>query len=54
MLMSAEPLPRTQVGISAELPGGEVGNLDADSFFKFLLDKGEAYEKVPSDRFNTQ
>ena len=41
-----------QVGVATELPGGADGNLDFPSFWQFLLDKKEAYEKVPADRFN--
>ncbi|KAJ7459820.1 hypothetical protein FB451DRAFT_1182121 [Mycena latifolia] len=42
------------IGISAELPSGTSVdfNLDHDAFFKFLLNKGEAYEEVPANRFN--
>ncbi|KAJ7642043.1 putative polyketide synthase [Roridomyces roridus] len=49
------PLPAVAiVGISAELPGGTSipENLDHKEFFEFLLNKGEAYEDVPADRFN--
>ena len=44
----------SQIGLAAELPGGPGvnGNLDADSFFRFLLNKGEAYETIPAERFN--
>ena len=43
-----------QVGIAAELPSGETSmeNLDHKQFFEFLLNKGEAYERIPTDRFN--
>ncbi|KAJ7583475.1 hypothetical protein C8J56DRAFT_1055239 [Mycena floridula] len=42
------------VGISAELPSGQYAdhNLDHESFFRFLLAKGEAYQTIPEDRFN--
>ncbi|KAG1903015.1 thiolase-like protein, partial [Suillus fuscotomentosus] len=42
------------VGISAELPSGPRGtsNLDYPSFFDFLMNECEAYEKIPGDRFN--
>ncbi|KAJ7343998.1 beta-ketoacyl synthase [Mycena albidolilacea] len=42
------------IGISAELPSGNIteSNLDHESFFQFLLEKGEAYEEVPANRFN--
>ncbi|KAJ7887517.1 beta-ketoacyl synthase [Mycena olivaceomarginata] len=44
------------VGISCELPGGPDStlNLDHDGFFEFLLNYGEAYEKIPSNRFNIE
>ena len=43
-----------QVGITAELPSGAtaIENLDHKQFFEFLLNKGEAYERIPIDRFN--
>ncbi len=43
-----------QVGIAAELPSGAWSdtNLDHRSFFRFLLDRGEAYERIPLERFN--
>ncbi|KAK0486025.1 thiolase-like protein [Armillaria novae-zelandiae] len=42
------------VGISAELPSGNtsIKNLDFESFSKFLLDGGEAYERFPEERLN--
>ncbi|PBK91716.1 hypothetical protein ARMGADRAFT_1166511 [Armillaria gallica] len=42
------------VGISAELPSGNtsVKNLDFESFSRFLLDGGEAYERFPEERLN--
>ncbi|KAI0068519.1 ketoacyl-synt-domain-containing protein [Artomyces pyxidatus] len=42
------------VGIAAELPSGQWSpeNLDYSSFFQFLLESGEAYEKIPGERFN--
>jgi hypothetical protein len=44
----------SQVGVSAELPSGPHGtsNLDYSSFFDFLMNEHEAYEKIPGDRFN--
>ncbi|KAF9541628.1 ketoacyl-synt-domain-containing protein [Agrocybe pediades] len=41
------------IGISAELPSGSYSktNLDHHSFFEFLLNKGDSYEKVPLERF---
>lgn len=43
-----------QVGIATRLPSGthSTSDFDHDTFFKFLLDKGESYERVPKDRFN--
>ncbi|KAJ7656557.1 hypothetical protein B0H17DRAFT_1265163 [Mycena rosella] len=48
--------PIAIVGILVELPSGAYSNtnLDHASFFKFLLEKGQAYEDVPSDRFNIE
>ncbi|CCL98280.1 uncharacterized protein FIBRA_00274 [Fibroporia radiculosa] len=42
------------VGIAAQLPSGAYSdkNLDYQAFFQFLLEKGEAYEKIPLERFN--
>ncbi|KAJ3555005.1 hypothetical protein NM688_g2810 [Phlebia brevispora] len=51
--MSAS-MPIAVVGVATELPGGADGNLDYPSFWQFLMDKKEAYEKVPADRFNIQ
>ncbi|GBE89507.1 hypothetical protein SCP_1601690 [Sparassis crispa] len=41
------------VGISADLPGGSLSqsNLDYKSLREFLLNKEEAYEDIPKDRF---
>ncbi|KAH7908666.1 polyketide synthase [Hygrophoropsis aurantiaca] len=46
--------PIAIVGISTEFPSGSTSstNLDHEEFFKFLLDKSQAYEKIPSQRFN--
>lgn len=46
----------SQVGISAELPSGSHShiNLDHDSYFEFLLQKHEAYERIPANRFNIE
>ena len=43
-----------QVGLAAQLPSGNTStdNLDSKQFFEFLLNKGEAYEKIPLERFN--
>ncbi|KAI0364399.1 ketoacyl-synt-domain-containing protein [Pilatotrama ljubarskyi] len=51
------PHPATEiaiVGIAAELPSGSWAdtNLDHRSFFRFLLERGEAYERIPLERFN--
>ncbi|OBZ65510.1 putative polyketide synthase 2 [Grifola frondosa] len=42
------------VGIAAELPSGTWSkmNLNYKSFFEFLLQKGESYEQIPTERFN--
>ncbi|OBZ73412.1 putative polyketide synthase 22 [Grifola frondosa] len=42
------------IGIAAELPSGShsTTNLDYKSFFQFLLQHGESYEKIPQERFN--
>ncbi|KAL6298494.1 putative polyketide synthase [Sparassis latifolia] len=42
------------VGISAELPSGSYSqdNLDHESFFEFLMTRGQSYERLPSSRFN--
>jgi hypothetical protein len=47
-------IPVAIIGIAAELPSGQdrIGNLDYHSFFEFLLNKGEAYEPIPAERFN--
>ena len=43
-----------KVGIAAQLPSGDVTphNFDHKQFFDFLLNKGEAYERIPPERFN--
>ncbi|KAJ6555310.1 beta-ketoacyl synthase [Mycena vulgaris] len=43
-----------QVGISAEIPGGDrtPKNLGHESFFEFLLNRGQSYEKLPAYRMN--
>ncbi|EPQ52402.1 polyketide synthase, partial [Gloeophyllum trabeum ATCC 11539] len=45
-----------QIGIAAQLPSGSHSdtNFDFDSFFRFLLNKGEAYETIPVERFNVE
>ncbi|KAF4610126.1 hypothetical protein D9613_010407 [Agrocybe pediades] len=50
------PDPVAIVGISVEIPSGSYApeNLDHKSFFEFLLSGGEAYEEMPSDRFNVE
>ncbi|KAF8151220.1 hypothetical protein K438DRAFT_1988215 [Mycena galopus ATCC 62051] len=42
------------VGVSAEIPGGDrtPKNLGHESFFEFLLNRGQSYEKVPAYRMN--
>ncbi|KAG2030868.1 hypothetical protein BDR03DRAFT_973938 [Suillus americanus] len=54
MVFSQEHYPVAIVGISAELPSGphRTGNLDYQSFFDFLMNEYESYEKIPGDRFN--
>ncbi|TBU55410.1 polyketide synthase [Dichomitus squalens] len=55
--MSTVDLPKIAVvGIGALLPSGSLydGNLDYHDFFEFLLRKGEAYEPIPEERFNSQ
>ncbi|KAH7906790.1 hypothetical protein BJ138DRAFT_1071251 [Hygrophoropsis aurantiaca] len=49
------PAPIAIVGIAAELPSGLYSrkNLGYKEFFEFLLNKGQAYESIPSDRFNS-
>ncbi|TFK24574.1 hypothetical protein FA15DRAFT_756455 [Coprinopsis marcescibilis] len=44
------------VGLSVELPSGNYSteNLDHASFFDFLLNSGNAYEDIPSNRFNIE
>ncbi|KAJ6464062.1 putative polyketide synthase [Mycena sanguinolenta] len=44
------------VGISAELPSGTYSesNLDHSSFWEFLIDAGESYERIPSTRFDIE
>ncbi|KAF4618329.1 hypothetical protein D9613_011586 [Agrocybe pediades] len=41
------------IGISAELPSGSYSpeNFDHEQFFRFLLDRGNSYEKIPEERF---
>ena len=45
-----------KVGIAAQLPSGVWAetNLDYDTFFDFLLEKGQAYGPIPMSRFNIQ
>ncbi|CCM04656.1 uncharacterized protein FIBRA_06840 [Fibroporia radiculosa] len=53
---SSGNIPIAIVGIAAELPSGSWSkqNLDFKSFSKFLLESGEAYEKIPLERFNIE
>ncbi|KAI0737718.1 hypothetical protein C8Q80DRAFT_1222755 [Daedaleopsis nitida] len=48
--------PVAIVGIGAQLPSGyqSTTNLDYHAFIDFLLNKGEAYESIPHDRFNIE
>ncbi|KAI0364111.1 ketoacyl-synt-domain-containing protein [Pilatotrama ljubarskyi] len=52
--MSTSPVEIAIVGIAAELPSGACNdtNLDHRSFFRFLLEGREAYERIPLERFN--
>ncbi|KAJ7894620.1 beta-ketoacyl synthase, partial [Mycena olivaceomarginata] len=51
---SQSPKPVAVVGISAEFPSGTLSetNFDPKSFFEFLLEGQDAYERVPKDTFN--
>ncbi|KIJ47810.1 hypothetical protein M422DRAFT_248376 [Sphaerobolus stellatus SS14] len=51
---SSSSIPIAIVGIAAQLPSGHAAptNFDHKEFFDFLLDKGEAYERIPMERFN--
>ncbi|KAG2004326.1 CurK protein, variant 2 [Coprinopsis cinerea AmutBmut pab1-1] len=46
--------PIAIVGVSVELPSGVYSdeNLDHHSFFEFLFNSGNAYEELPTNRFN--
>ncbi|KAJ6512896.1 hypothetical protein C8R45DRAFT_1206846 [Mycena sanguinolenta] len=48
--------PVAIVGISAELPSGDYAeeNLNHETFFRFLLEGGQAYQKIPMERFNAE
>ncbi|KAK7039784.1 polyketide synthase [Favolaschia claudopus] len=52
--ISQGPKPIAVVGISAEFPSGMHSdrNFDHNSFFDFLLQGQDAYERVPTERFN--
>ncbi|KAK7044311.1 polyketide synthase [Favolaschia claudopus] len=52
--ISQAPKPIAIVGISAEFPSGTHSdrNFDYNSFFDFLLKGQDAYERVPTERFN--
>ncbi|KAF8530083.1 putative polyketide synthase [Hysterangium stoloniferum] len=54
MTTSPPQAPIAIVGIAAQLPSGNLApsNLDHKQFFEFLLNKGEAYERIPLERFN--
>ncbi|KAH9886258.1 ketoacyl-synt-domain-containing protein [Cubamyces lactineus] len=53
-MLSNPPTEIAIVGIAAELPSGAYSdvNFDYRTFFRFLLNGGEAYERIPLDRFN--
>ncbi|KDR73164.1 hypothetical protein GALMADRAFT_158296 [Galerina marginata CBS 339.88] len=55
-MRSNMPPPIAIVGVSVELPSGghSAENFDHKSFFEFLLSSGEAYEEMPSGRFNVE
>lgn len=46
----------SQVGIATQFPSGchSDRNLNHDDFFRFLLEKHDAYEKIPATRFNIE
>lgn len=48
------PLIAPQVGIAAQLPGGDSSNCNLDhvAFFEFLMKEGQSYERIPLERFN--
>ncbi|KIK63373.1 polyketide synthase [Collybiopsis luxurians FD-317 M1] len=52
--LSVNLLPVAIVGIATEFPSGKHSekNLSHQEFFQFLLKKLDAYEQIPSDRFN--
>ncbi|KZT71132.1 ketoacyl-synt-domain-containing protein [Daedalea quercina L-15889] len=53
-MSSSNHFPVAIVGVAAELPSGSWSqrNLDYNSFYDFLLQGGEAYEKIPLERFS--
>ncbi|EGO26553.1 putative polyketide synthase [Serpula lacrymans var. lacrymans S7.9] len=55
-LQSSQKQPIAIVGIAADLPSGDYAptNLDYKKFMEFLLNKGEAYEEIPKERFNVK
>ncbi|KAI0694299.1 ketoacyl-synt-domain-containing protein [Cerioporus squamosus] len=54
--LGVAPDPIAIVGIAAQIPSGVTSDRDLDyrSLIDFLLAKGEAYEKIPADRFNVE
>ncbi|KIK63364.1 putative polyketide synthase [Collybiopsis luxurians FD-317 M1] len=52
--LSVNLLPVAIIGIATEFPSGKHSekNLSHQEFFQFLLQKLDAYEQIPSDRFN--
>ncbi|KAK6974313.1 polyketide synthase [Favolaschia claudopus] len=52
--LSQAPKPIAVVGISGEFPSGTHSdrNFDYNSFFDFLLKGQDAYERIPTERFN--
>ncbi|EIN05353.1 polyketide synthase [Punctularia strigosozonata HHB-11173 SS5] len=51
---AASQKPIAIVGIATELPSGSAAedNLSHDEFFRFLMQRCDAYEKIPQSRFN--
>ncbi|KAJ7637908.1 putative polyketide synthase [Mycena polygramma] len=56
--MNPNPLvqPIAIVGLAVEIPSGltSKNNLNHDTFFEFLLNKDQAYQEFPSERFNVE
>ncbi|KAJ7675951.1 polyketide synthase [Mycena polygramma] len=54
--MPSRSLSLSQVGLAVEIPSGlaSKNNLNHDTFFEFLLNKDQAYQEFPSERFNVE